>query len=1024
MLRSSFNTKAFVGRTLRRRLHGLRVGVAKETGAGENRVALVPANVESLIKKGASVEVAQNAGMLSGFTDKMFEAAGAKMVDPEAVWKNDVVVKVTTPTVEEIGKVEDRMMITNFAPLQNPELIDQIASQNGSAMSMDMLLRTLSRGQAFDVLSSQANVAGYRSVIEAAHQLQRPFAGQSTAAGRVQPTRVMVVGAGVAGLAAIQAAKALGAIVTSFDVRAASKEQVEAMGAKFLDVDFEEDGSGAGGYAKEMSAEWHAAAQKMLLKECANTNVIITTALIPGRKAPVMITQEMVDAMPYGGCTVDLAAPAGGNVACTVADEVFVNESNQVKCVGYTNMASRMSNVASQLFGGNVSKLLLSMNKEDKFVVDHEKDEAVRSMLVCLNGQKFDPYVPPPPPPVDESAAAAAAAQEEEEQDPQKITLNNALWGTGATTGGLALAAKVPDPGMLATFALSVWVGSSAVRGVAHALHSPLMSITNAISGMTIVGGMLQLGHGSAAAQSLATLAVGLSAVNLSGGFIVTNKMLDMFRRPDDPPEYWNYFLIPPAAAAGGYGLLSLAGVAGPATTSGLALASGLACVAGISQMSNQESSRLAPYAAMGGVGMGLAATLGCMDLNASTLIPLVGASAIGGIAGQQIANRVGPTELPQAVAGFHALVGVAATSTAVGDFLSHGTDGLDGFHLSSVYMGAWMGSITCTGSIIACGKLAEKLDSKPLQLPGRDMMNIGMGAGSLAGLGGFLVSKDPTTAGACLASGTLLSGALGFHMTASIGGADMPVVITLLNSYSGWALCAEGFILNQPLLTVVGALIGSSGAFLTKIMCDGMNRSLSNVILGGFGTESGAVQTAEGLVHTEILADGAAKALMDAERVMITPGYGLAVAQAQSAVADIANKLRAKGKEVKFAVHPVAGRMPGQLNVLLAEAGVPYDMVYEMEDINEEMEDFDVVMVVGANDTVNSAAETDPNSDIAGMPVIQVWNSRHVIFMKRSMASGYAGVDNPVFYNENTDMLLGDAKATCDEINSSLSNM
>mmetsp|Transcript_30615 Transcript_30615/g.74594 ORF Transcript_30615/g.74594 Transcript_30615/m.74594 type:complete len:261 (+) Transcript_30615:1-783(+) len=257
--------------------------------------------------------------------------------------------------------------------------------------------------------------------------------------------------------------------------------------------------------------------------------------------------------------------------------------------------------------------------------------------------------------------------------------------------------------------------------------------------------------------------------------------------------------------------------------------------------------------------------------------------------------------------------------------------------------------------------------------------------------------------------------------MTASIGGADMPVVITLLNSYSGWALCAEGFILDQPLLTVVGALIGSSGAFLTKIMCDGMNRSLTNVILGGFGTESGAVQTTEGLVHTEIDVSGTVAALQDASKVCIVPGYGLAVAQAQKAVADIAKNLTDAGKTVKFAVHPVAGRMPGQLNVLLAEAGVPYDIVYEMEEINDEMEDVDVTMVIGANDTVNSAAEDDPHSQIAGMPVIQVWKSSHVIFMKRSMASGYAGVDNPVFYKENTDMLLGNAADTCEQIKQGL---
>jgi NAD(P) transhydrogenase len=249
-------------------------------------------------------------------------------------------------------------------------------------------------------------------------------------------------------------------------------------------------------------------------------------------------------------------------------------------------------------------------------------------------------------------------------------------------------------------------------------------------------------------------------------------------------------------------------------------------------------------------------------------------------------------------------------------------------------------------------------------------------------------------------------------------------VVITLLNSYSGWALCAEGFILDQPLLTVVGALIGSSGAFLTRVMCEAMNRSLANVILGGYGTEIKKVTDGgpkEVLIHTEVQAAEAAQALHEAEKVVIVPGYGLAVAQAAGVVSEIADKLRKDGKTVLFGVHPVAGRMPGQLNVMLAEAGVPYDMVLEMEEVNEEMDDVDVTMVIGANDTVNSAAEDDPDSPIAGMPVIQVWNSKNVIFMKRSMATGYAGVDNPVFFKENTDMLLGDAKASCDAIRDAL---
>jgi len=289
----------------------------------------------------------------------------------------------------------------------------------------------------------------------------------------------------------------------------------------------------------------------------------------------------------------------------------------------------------------------------------------------------------------------------------------------------------------------------------------------------------------------------------------------------------------------------------------------------------------------------------------------------------------------------------------------------------------------------------------------------------SIASMLAFVKTGDPS--GLFLTTGSLSATALGFHMTASIGGADMPVVITLLNSYSGWALCAEGFILNQPVLTIVGALIGSSGAFLTQIMCDGMNRSLPSVILGGFGTATVAVEKGEILPHKEINIAGTVESLTSAESVCIVPGYGLAVAQAQYAVAEISKILIKQGKKVTFACHPVAGRMPGQLNVLLAEAGVPYDIVHEMEEVNQVMNTVDVTMVIGANDTVNSGAEDDPNSAIAGMPVIQVWKSKQVIFMKRSMATGYAGVENPVFFKQNTDMLLGDAKKSCDAIKNGL---
>lgn len=1011
-----------------RNLQGLVVGIPKESLEGEHRVALTPVNVTKLVKAGATVKIESGAGMGSGFADEQYKAAGALLVDRNEAWKSELVAKVRPPTADEAKKIESRNIVSIIQPRVNTDLMEQLVKQKATVFSLDSLLRTLSRGQAFDVLSSQANVAGYRAVIEAAHHLQRPFAGQMTAAGKIQPAKVLVVGAGVAGLAAIQLAKKKGAIVYGFDVRSAAKEQVESCGAKFLEVELKEDGSGAGGYAKEMSPEWFKAADDMLLKECAAFDVVITTALIPGRKAPILIKKNMVEAMPRGSVCVDLAAASGGNVETTVSGKVV--KHGEVTCVGYTNMESRMATTASSLFGGNVTNFLLSMEdkKQKKWVVDLE-DPAVRSIIVAQNGQALPPYVPP----VSTAPAATAAAVEAAKikiKTPKEIEeeyKKSALFATAGTSTALALASMVPNAPMMTTFALSCWVGNSCVQGVSHALHSPLMAMTNAISGMTIVGGMLQLGGGlipHTLPQGLAAAAVALSAVNLAGGTIVTKKMLDMFRRPDDPPEHNEYYLLPGAAAIVGSGALFATGLNPASLAPMLALGSALGCVGGISCLSSQKTARLGISVGMGGIGTGLAATLAYMNpADIGTYGQLIALGGTGAGAGYWISQRITPTELPQAVAAFHSLVGIAAAFTACGDFMVHDMAHATVFHNLSTYLGAWMGSITATGSLIAYGKLAEKLDSAALALPMRDQINMGLGAASAASLVAFCATSDPTLAALALGTGVFSSGALGFHMTASIGGADMPVVITLLNSYSGWALCAEGFILDQPLLTVVGALIGSSGAFLTRVMCEAMNRSLPNVILGGYGTVAPVVNkgAVEKRVHREINAVDTAQLLKDAEKIVIVPGYGLAVAQAAGVVSDIALKLRKDGKDVKFAVHPVAGRMPGQLNVMLAEAGVPYDMVHEMEEINPEMDSVDVSVVIGANDTVNSAAEEDPTSAIAGMPVIQVWKAKQTIFMKRSMASGYAGVDNPVFYKNNTEMLLGDAKKTCEAIRAEL---
>merc|ERR1719511_556853 len=421
------------------------------------------------------------------------------------------------------------------------------------------------------------------------------------------------------------------------------------------------------------------------------------------------------------------------------------------------------------------------------------------------------------------------------------------------------------------------------------------------------------------------------------------------------------------------------------------------------------------------GVTAGIASTIGLLSPSHPVLAQMGLAAGGGAIIGSTIAKRIEITDLPQLVAAFHSLVGMAAVLTCVATYIDHfpdfATNPAATMIKTSCFLGTYIGGVTFTGSPVAYGKLQGVLNSAPLMLPGRHALNAGLAAGNVGALGYFLYDPAFTSGISMLGTTATLSSIMGVTLTMAIGGADMPVVITVLNSYSGWALCAEGFMLNNNLMTIVGALIGSSGAILSYIMCVAMNRSLPNVILGGFGTSTtggGKPMEITG-THTEWKTDDTVEAMVDAKNIIIVPGYGLAVAKGQYPVAELVQILRSKGKNVRFGIHPVAGRMPGQLNVLLAEAGVPYDVVLEMEEINDDMEDTDLVLVIGANDTVNSAAEDDPNSIIAGMPVLRVWKSKQVVVMKRSLGVGYAAVDNPIFFNENTAMLLGDAMKSCD---------
>uniref|UniRef100_A0A8C5TR82 proton-translocating NAD(P)(+) transhydrogenase n=1 Tax=Malurus cyaneus samueli TaxID=2593467 RepID=A0A8C5TR82_9PASS len=759
----------------------LTVGVPKEIFENEKRVALSPAGVQALVKQGFNVVVESGAGEASKFSDDHYREVGAKIQGTKEVLASDLIVKVRAPIynstlgVHEADLFKTATTLVSFIyPAQNPDLLKKLSEKKATVLAMDQVPR-VTIAQGYDALSSMANIAGYKAVVLAANHFGRFFTGQITAAGKVPPAKVLIIGGGVAGLASAGAAKSMGAVVRGFDTRAAALEQFKSLGAEPLEVDLKESGEGQGGYAKEMSKEFIEAEMKLFAKQCQDVDIIITTALIPG-------------------------------------------------------------------------------------------------------------------------------------------------------------------------------------------------------------------------------------------GFLVTQRMLDMFKRPTDPPEYNYLYLLPGGVFVGGYAA-ALSG--GYNIEQMMYLGSGLCCVGALAGLSTQGTARLGNALGMIGVAGGLAATLGSLNPSPELLAQMSGAMALGGTIGLTIAKRIQITDLPQLVAAFHSLVGLAAVLTCVAEYMIEyphfATDPAANLTKIVAYLGTYIGGVTFSGSLIAYGKLQVIQSS----------LNAGLLAASIGGMIPYMIDPSYTTGITCLGSVSALSAIMGVTLTAAIGGADMPVVITVLNSYSGWALCAEGFLLNNNLLTIVGALIGSSGAILSYIMCVAMNRSLANVILGGYGTASTAGGKPMEITgtHTEINLDNAVEMIKEANSIIITPGYGLCAAKAQYPIADLVKMLREQGKNVRFGIHPVAGRMPGQLNVLLAEAGVPYDIVLEMDEINEDFPETDLVLVIGANDTVNSAAQEDPNSIIAGMPVLEVWKSKQVIVMKRSLGVGYAAVDNPIFYKPNTAMLLGDAKKTCDAL-------
>ncbi len=462
----------------------------------------------------------------------------------------------------------------------------------------------------------------------------------------------------------------------------------------------------------------------------------------------------------------------------------------------------------------------------------------------------------------------------------------------------------------------------------------------------------------------------------------------------------------------------------------GTYIIAGLLFIAALAGLSRHETAKLGNLAGMAGMGLALLATLLLAAQRAElldersfgiTLLLVLLMMGAGAAVGAWRARTVEMTGMPELVAMLHSFVGLAAVLVGINSYLEY--EGFaDAAHDVEVFIGVFIGAVTLTGSVVAWAKLSGRMSSSPLTLPRRHQLNLAVIVVSVLLMVWFVALDGELALGLVpLLVMTALALFLGFHLVAAIGGGDMPVVVSMLNSYSGWAAAAAGFMLGNDLLIIVGALVGSSGAILSYIMCKAMNRSFISVIAGGFGSDGSGPASGEGDrdygEHREVQAADVAELLAGASSVVITPGYGMAVAQAQYPVAEMTRKLRAQGVDVRFGIHPVAGRLPGHMNVLLAEAKVPYDIVLEMDEINDDLPEVDVVLVIGANDTVNPAALEEPGSPIAGMPVIEVWRAKDFIVFKRSMATGYAGVQNPLFFKENTQMLFGDAKDKVNEI-------
>lgn len=609
--------------------------------------------------------------------------------------------KVRAPTDAEIPKFREGSILYSFInPGQNKELVEKLATRKMTVFGMDCIPR-ITRAQVYDALSSMSNISGYKAVIEAASEFGRLFTGQITAAGKMPPAKVLVIGAGVAGLSSVVTSKNLGAIVRAFDIREAAREQVESLGGEFLTISLKESGESKGGYGKEMSKEFIDAEIELFNKQAKEVDIIITTSLIPGKPPPKLILKEMVEAMKPGSVIVDLAAEKGGNCELTRPGETY--KHNGVTIIGRTDWPSSMAAQSSSLYANNLSKLLLSMKPKNNDSLYFDMDDEVTRGTIILNHGKLmwpPPALEIPAMKVEKPANKIPVKAEVNAVDLYKPTLNRSLITTGAL-GTLLMCGNGSMTNAISTFTLACYLGNQVVWGVTPALHTPLMSVTNAISGVTAVGGLVLVGGSYlpiTSSQTLAAVAVGFSAVNIAGGFRITHRMLNMFKRSGDPIEYPFLYMIPAISFSGGY--YFLAGF-GPSGYTQLAyLGSSICCVAAINGLASQKSSRLGNAIGITGIGTGVSITLCTLDASIPQYCQMAALLAAGGAVGLKIANNAKVVELPQLTAAMHSCVGLAATVTSMASLINpaHVMANTENIHLAGCCAGSFMGSITFTG--------------------------------------------------------------------------------------------------------------------------------------------------------------------------------------------------------------------------------------------------------------------------------------------------------------------------------------